>query len=105
MERGLPRRLRLQLICPSIWFSEIVSIPFVKNISSFQKIKSSVWSAPSRALKRGATRSSRVLGAGCDGRFGARDERSSRRMAKACGPDLPTLGSSAAGRIAARGWL
>src|SRR6185437_1396525 len=28
-----------------------------------------------------------------------------RRMAKACGPDLPTLGSSAARRIAARRWL
>ena len=29
----------------------------------------------------------------------------SRRMAKACGPDLPMLGSSAARRVAARRWL
>jgi hypothetical protein len=48
----------------------------------------------SRTHERGATRSSRVLGAGCNGRAGAAGRATPMRTAKSCGPDLPTLGSS-----------
>jgi len=42
--------------------------------------------------KRGASRSSRTLGAGCDGRGRCRyDERQRQRTAKSRGPDIPTL--------------
>src|SRR5579863_7770560 len=45
--------------------------------------------------KRGVSRSSRTLSAGCDGRFGLRhDEPQAKRMAKSCGPDISTLISS-----------
>jgi hypothetical protein len=40
--------------------------------------------------------------AGCDGRFWAAGRAARRRTAKACGPDLPTLGSSFARRFATR---
>jgi len=47
----------------------------VKKYSDFQKCQiSRIWS-PSRAHKRGASRSSRTLGAGCGGRGRAADER------------------------------
>jgi hypothetical protein len=48
----------------------------------------------SRLHMRGASRSSRTLEAGCDGRDCPLDERRNSRTAKACGPDPPTLGSS-----------
>jgi hypothetical protein len=47
--------------------------------------------------KRDVSRSSRALGAGCDGRLNARRRSALKRTAKSCGPDLPTLGSSFAG--------
>jgi hypothetical protein len=40
---------------------------------------------------RGALRSSRTLGAGCDGRVGLTRRASPTRTAKSCGPGLPTL--------------
>jgi len=43
---------------------------------------------------RGVSRSSRTLGAGCDGRLGASRRVASKRTAKPCGPDAPTLASS-----------
>jgi hypothetical protein len=48
----------------------------------------------SRAHKRGVSRSSRTLGAGCDGRFGGAGRARPSRTAKSCGPDTPTLVSS-----------
>jgi hypothetical protein len=47
--------------------------------------------APSRLDKRGASRWSRTLSAGCDGRGGALRRSASMRTAKPCGPDVPTL--------------
>jgi len=44
--------------------------------------------------QEGRSGSSRVLGAGSDGRVGVRRRRTLTRTAKTCGPDLPTLGSS-----------
>ena len=53
---------------------------------------------PSRFHQRGVSRSSRTWEAGCDGREEAQracaPTKASSRTAKACGPDLPTLGSS-----------
>ena len=53
------------------------------------------WSKLARLApeKRGVSRSSRTLGAGCDGRFGRRKTSAAKRAAKSCGPDPPTLGS------------
>ena len=51
-------------------------------------------SAVPRSSKRGASRSSRTLGAGCDGRVDARRRRASMRTAKSCGPDASTPASS-----------
>src|SRR5580704_13291290 len=58
--------------------------------------KSVVLVCASRTHERGATRSSRVLGAGCDGRVDVAGRAASMRPAKSCGPDPPTLGSSLA---------
>ena len=44
--------------------------------------------------KRDASRSSRVLGAECDGRGTSTDERCCARTAKSCGPDTPRQVSS-----------
>ena len=44
--------------------------------------------------QRGGSRSSRTLGAGCDGRVGVAGRAALMRTAKTRGPDLPTLGSS-----------
>jgi hypothetical protein len=51
------------------------------------------------SITRGVSRSSRTWEAGCDGRVGRARRARSVRTAKACGPDLPTLGSSPAGRF------
>src|SRR5262249_34117201 len=53
----------------------------------------------SRTLKRGASRSSRVLGAGCDGRGGYARRAWPARTAKSRGPGTPTLVSSFAGDL------
>src|ERR1700730_15155736 len=45
-------------------------------------------------LKRGVSRSSRTLGAGCGGRGGGARRAAQKRTAKSCGPDAPTLASS-----------
>ena len=44
--------------------------------------------------QRGGSRSSRTLGAGCDGRVGVAGRATLMRTAKTRGPDPPTLGSS-----------
>ena len=49
--------------------------------------------------KRGASRSSRTLGAGCGGRDGDARRAAPARTAKSCGPDAPTLASSLAEAI------
>jgi len=59
----------------------------------------------SRAHKRGVSRSSRTLSAGCDGRVSAARRTVLMRTAKPCGPDAPTLASSYAGIVPAeRRW-
>ena len=68
--------------------------------TSRQKYSSSVFQkhmvylARPALIKRGASRSSRTLGAGCDGRVGALGRSARMRTAKPCGPGLPTLRSS-----------
>ena len=71
-----------------------LSSPGAKNISLFQKSKSGVRNSLSRLHKRGASRSSRVLEAGCDGRGVCLRRKAQARTAKSCGPVPPTLGSS-----------
>ena len=44
--------------------------------------------------KRGVSRSSRTLDAGCDGRFRCARRTHRRRTAKSCGPDVSTLAST-----------
>jgi hypothetical protein len=58
----------IELICPSGVVSIFLSSPFCKNISVFVPPKSHLQLLPSRPTKRGVSRSSRTLGAGCDGR-------------------------------------
>ena len=59
-----------------------------------QNPKSQASSAPSRLCQRGASRSSRVLGAGYDGRGWCRRTYDIDVSAKPCGPDAPRLASS-----------
>ncbi len=54
---------------------------------------------------RGASRSSRNVDAGCDGRFKSRLTSANERMAKSCGPGPPLLGSSSLVMIGGRRWL
>jgi hypothetical protein len=67
-----------------------------KNIPISENQKLCASSRRSAARKRGASRSSRTLGAECDGRGNSQDERCYPRTAKSCGPDTPTLVSSCA---------
>jgi hypothetical protein len=68
------------------------SLP-AKNISLFQKRKSGVWLRRSAPDEEGASRSSRnVVRDAMDAL--ARPTSGAMRAAKACGPDLPTPGSS-----------
>ena len=70
----------------------VQSLPEKYSVSRLTQIKSIFpWS---RLDKRGASRSSRTLGAGCGGRLEAADETRLRRTAKSCGPGIPTLMSS-----------
>jgi hypothetical protein len=55
---------------PDGGFSEIASTPHFKNISLYQKQKSCVWFAPSRAQTEGRIAIVTKRGAGGDGRFG-----------------------------------
>jgi len=54
--------------------ADLVIQPSCKNIALAPTGKSVVPLRASRAHKRGASRSSRTLGAGCDGRLDAQDE-------------------------------
>src|SRR6476661_10910490 len=56
----------------------MVSSPEIKNIPLPPLGKSALQLPPSRAHKRGASRSSRTLGTGCGGRGRAGDERRAR---------------------------
>jgi hypothetical protein len=87
-----------QVICPSGKLAEFPSSPSGKNISLFQKAKSGVCIAPSRAHKEG--RFAIVTNVVRDAmdvvvtRAVVRaDERHPPHAAKPCGPDPPTLGS------------
>jgi hypothetical protein len=100
------------VICPSGGLSMGVSSPLCKNIPVFTHPKSRLELFISRPTERGVSRSSRTLGAGCDGRgsvlraMGSQggfrlvsdvrhaDEGRLQRTAKSCGPDAPTLASS-----------
>jgi len=100
-----------KLACAYRLFSSAVS----NGLSDLTPWRAKVWLAPSGksvALlcascfhKRGVSRSSRTLDAGCDGRIGALGRSARMRTAKACGPDLPTLGSSWRKMIRRRRWL
>ena len=73
--------------CPSCQSVAVGSLaPSGKSVASIR--------ASRARTKRGVSRSSRTLGAGCDGRFGNARRAWPKRAAKSCGPDLPTLGSS-----------
>src|SRR5437016_6234780 len=61
------------------------SSPKFKNILLFGNPKSALELAPSRARKRGVSRSSRTLGRGCDGRFGVRRDFTPDEIATAYG--------------------
>ena len=74
------RKLPVVLICRSQRYCRIPQISFTF--------------AASRLDTRGASRSSRTLGAGCDGRVGDARRAALMRTAKLCGPDAPTLASS-----------
>src|SRR5258706_3393027 len=77
-----------------------MSSPEIKNIPLLPSGKSALGLPPSRAHKRGASRSSRTLGAGCGGRGSVRraQMRAGRmtlmRTAKSCRSDAPMLASS-----------
>jgi len=75
----------------SSWFG--LSSPRRKNIPVYENRKSCIL-LPSCRRQRGATRSSRVLAAGCDGRAGRARRARQVRTAKSCGPVPPTLGTS-----------
>jgi hypothetical protein len=72
--------------------------PLLQKYSDFQKWQISLYPWPSRFHKRGASRSSRTLDAGCDGRKALRAilarTNGADRTAKSCGPDASTLVSS-----------
>src|SRR5712672_1957702 len=77
-----------------------MSSPEIKNIPLSPSGKSALGLPPSRAHKRGASRSSRTLGAGCGGRGSVRRARMRAgrmmltRTVKSCGSDAPMLASS-----------
>jgi hypothetical protein len=58
------------LICPTADFPKSWSSPCRKNISLYQKPKSGVWFAPSRAQTEGRIAIVTKRGADGDGRFG-----------------------------------
>src|SRR5438034_11213237 len=77
-------------------FAEIVSSPEIKNIS-LHNSGNQKYNLSRLAPTRGAYHDRHdTWGAGCDGRFGVRRERSRRtktprRTAKSCGPDAAML--------------
>jgi hypothetical protein len=66
------QRDRLKTRLPVGQIGKSLSSPFRKNISVHFSPKSLLHLLPSRTRKRGVSRSSRTLGAGCDGRGGVR---------------------------------
>jgi len=76
-ERGGPTREKQ----PDGQINNFLSIPLTKNIPLSPSGKSALSARPSRAHKRGVSRSSRTWGAGCGGRdgIGARFERADER--------------------------
>jgi hypothetical protein len=115
----------MQVICPTSEVRSILPVPrhlqrgfgqqiaraknrnsradskFSRRSAIFAKIflpffKSSANHESSRTLERGATRSSRVLGAGCDGRCQRVRRARLTRTAKSCGPGAPGLALSLA---------
>jgi hypothetical protein len=81
------------VICPSAssrksrQASPVKIIRFIRNTNH-------AYGTPPRFHRRDVSRSSRTLDAGCDGRAGFARRAKPARMAKPCGPDPPTLGSS-----------
>jgi hypothetical protein len=70
------------------------------KIFLFTKIRNCDFLVASCTHKRGASRSSRTLDVGCDGRGGARKTNARPlRTAKPCGPGPPMLGSSCAKHV------
>jgi hypothetical protein len=59
---------------PDGQISDSLSSPPAKNISLFALVETAIERVPSRPLQRGVSRSSRTLGAGCDGRGHVSDE-------------------------------
>jgi len=74
--------------CPTGKSPKSLSIPSRKNIPLSPSGKSKLEFVPSRAHKRGASRSSRTLGAGSGGRELRGRRARMTRTAKSCGPDV-----------------
>jgi hypothetical protein len=75
-----------------------LSIPFNQNISVFRNSEKAYKRIRPASFRRGVSRTSHTLDAGCGGRGCAEDERRYSRTAKACGPGAPTLAPSLDGR-------
>ncbi len=89
-----------KIVAPKRRFHEAIQrdlgrpVPNTKISSLVPSGKSTPLIPASCSHKRGASRSSRTLGAGCDGRGGFERRMQLSRTAKSCGPDTPTLVSS-----------
>jgi hypothetical protein len=101
LRRFTPRNDDGSSICSTLDMSLAMRTDFARRANSPQAVrvdrkrKSVADSRHPALIKRGASRSSRTLGAGCDGRGRCRyDERQRQRTAKSRGPDIPTLISS-----------
>jgi hypothetical protein len=68
--------------------------PLTKKYSDFPNTQITTISIAIPSHMRGVSRSSRTLGAGCDGRGSDARRAALLRTAKSCGPDAPTLASS-----------
>jgi hypothetical protein len=90
-------------------FRENLSSLTCKNKSLRVDPKSNLKLSPSRCHMRGASRSSRTLEAGCDGRGSVkapswRGRMKLQRTAKSCGPGAPTLALSSRDDTCGRRW-
>jgi hypothetical protein len=90
--------LATELICPTTDFPKSLSSLQSKNNSLYQKRKSGLWFVHPALMRRGASadRHERWTRDAMDA-LEPEDERRTKRTAKSCGPDSPTLGSSFAG--------
>src|SRR6185312_13664635 len=68
--------------------------PFLEKYFAFSETQTMLMVRHPAPHREGRSGSSRVLGAGSDGRVGVRRRSTLARTAKARGPDLPTLGST-----------